>query len=100
MASVVDPDHHLKLNVVFDQGAAKLVAWCRASTQGNDWIPRGDPDYGIAGVGIPDRDYLCIVSRTRMLDESTYQDLGACRERLGFRTENLIRAPHSRCVVF
>jgi len=100
MASVVDPGHHSKLNVVFDQWAAKLVAWFRSSIQGNSWIFPVDPDYGIAGVGTPDRDYLWIVSRTRMLDASTYQDLVACSERLGFWTEDLIHAPHSRPVVF
>lgn len=91
-ATVVDPVHHAKLNVVFDQWAAKLVAFFTSSEQGNYWILRVDPDYQLAIVGTPDRDYLWILSRTPSLEESAYQEAVAFSRNLGFQTENLIRS--------
>ena len=95
VATVVDPEHQAKLNVVFDQWAAKLVALLTSSEQGNYWILRVDPDYRLAIVGTPDRDYLWILARTPSLDEATYQEAVAFSHRLGFQTEHLIRAPVS-----
>jgi len=92
-ATVVDPDQHAKLNVVFDQWAAKLVAWLTSSEQGNYWILRLDPGYQWAMVGTPDREYLWILSRTPGLDESLYGELVAYAHQLGFPTDRLIRAP-------
>ena len=95
VATVVDPEHQAKLNVVFDQWAAKLVAWFTSSEQGNYWILRVDPDYRLAIVGTPDRDYLWILARTPSIDEASYQDMVSVSQRLGFQTEHLIRAPVS-----
>lgn len=91
VAAIVDQTHHAKLNVVFDQWAAKLVAFFSSSDEGNYWILRVDPDYRHAVVGTPDREYLWILARTPNLPESTYQELVAFSQRLGFTTENLIR---------
>ncbi|MCA9422299.1 MAG: lipocalin family protein, partial [Nitrospira sp.] len=93
VATVVDPEHRAKLNVVFDQWAAKLVAWFTSSEQGNYWILRVDPDYRLAIVGTPDRDYLWILARTPTIDEASYQDMVSFSHRLGFQTEHVIRAP-------
>ena len=93
VATVVDPEHRAKLNVVFDQWAAKLVAFFTSSDQGNYWILRVDPDYRLAVVGTPDRDYLWILARTPALDEADYQDAVTFAHHLGFETERLIRAP-------
>ncbi|MGB5053828.1 MAG: lipocalin family protein [Nitrospirales bacterium] len=95
VATVVDPEHRAKLNVVFDQWAAKLVALLTSSEQGNYWILRVDPDYRLAIVGTPDRDYLWILARTPSIDEASYQDMVSFSHRLGFQTEHLIRAPFS-----
>lgn len=92
VATVVDREQHAKLNVVFDQWAAKLAAWFTSSEQGNYWILRVDSDYRTAVVGTPDRGYLWILSRTPTLDESMYRDLVAFSRRLGFPTDQLIRA--------
>ena len=94
MATVVDREHRAKLNVVFDQWAAKLVALFTWADQGNYWILRVDPDYRLAVVGTPDRDYLWILSKTPLLDEASYQDAVTFAQHLGFHTEHLIRAPH------
>ena len=91
-ATIVDRAHRAKLNVVFDQWAAKLVAFFTSSEQGNYWILRVDPEYRHAVVGTPDREYLWILARTPSLPESTYQELMAFSQRLGFTTKNLIRA--------
>lgn len=92
VATIVDHVHHTKLNVVFDQWAAKLVAFFTSSDEGNYWILRVDPEYHFAVVGTPDREYLWILARTPDLPENTYQELAAFSQRLGFTTENLIRA--------
>ena len=92
VATIVDHIHRTKLNVVFDQWAAKLVAFFSSSDEGNYWILRVDPEYHYAVVGTPDREYLWILARTPDLPENTYQDLVAFSQRLGFTTQNLIRA--------
>jgi len=94
VATVVDREHRAKLNVVFDQWAAKLVAFFSSSERGNYWILRVNPDYRLAIVGTPDRDYLWILARNPALDEASYQDAVTFSQRLGFHTEQLIRAPH------
>ena len=88
---LVDPVNHAKLNVVFDQWAAKLVAFFTSSEEGNYWILRVDPDYQLAIVGTPDLDYLWILSRTPTLDETAYEEAVAFCRNLGFETEHLIR---------
>jgi apolipoprotein D and lipocalin family protein len=93
VATVVDQDHPAKLNVVFDQWAAKLVAYFSSSRAGNYWILRVDPDYQLAVVGTPDRDFLWILARTPTLDEARYQDVVSFSQRLGFPTKDLIRSP-------
>lgn len=92
-ATVVDHEHHAKLNVVFDQWAAKLVAWFTSSVQGNYWILRLDQDYQWVVVGTPDREYLWILSRSKVMDEALYQDLLEYVRQQGFPVERVIRAP-------
>lgn len=92
VATVVDPVNHAKLNVVFDQWAARLVAFFTSSEQGNYWILRVAQDYQLAIVGTPDRDYLWILSRTPTQDDAAYEEAVAFCRNLGFETGNLIRA--------
>ena len=94
LATVVDREHRAKLNVAFDQWAAKLVGLFTSSDRGNYWILQVDPDYRLAVVGTPDRDYLWILARTPVIDEARYQDAVIFSQGLGFHTEHLIRAPH------
>ena len=94
LATVVDREHRAKLNVVFDQWAAKLVAFFSSSERGNYWTFRVDPYYRLAIVGTPDRDYLWILERNSALDEASYQNAVTFSQRLGFHTEQLIRVPH------
>jgi len=94
-ATVVDPESHAKLNVMFDQWAVKLVSWFRSSKEGNYWILRVDPDYRWSMVGTPDRRYLWILGRISTLEEPLYQDLVDSARQLGFPTEQLIRSKSS-----
>lgn len=91
-ATIVDQELEAKLNVEFDQWAAKIVAFYTPPNNGNYWILRVDPEYRHAIVATPDREYLWILARTPSLPENTYQELVAFSQRLGFKTENLIRA--------
>lgn len=93
VATVVDRRQPSKLNVTFDQWAARAAAWFTASEEGNYWILRIDPEYRWVVVGTPDREYLWILSRTPALDDSIYQELVTFGRRLGFPTEHLLRAP-------
>ena len=91
-ATIVDQEHEAKLDVVFDQWAAKIIAFYSPPNNGNYWILRVDPEYQHAVVGTPDRQYLWILARTPSLSEDTYQELVTFSQQLGFTTENLIRA--------
>lgn len=95
IATIVDQEHEAKLDVVFNQWAADIVAFYTPLNNGNYWILRVDPDYRHAIVATPDREYLWILARTPSLPESTYQELVAFSQGLGFATENLIRASPS-----
>lgn len=92
-ATVIDLESRAKLNVVFDQWAAKLASWLNPSTEGNYWILRIDPDYRWSVVGTPDRTYLWILARTPLMEEPLYQELVEIGRQLGFPTERLIRSP-------
>ncbi len=92
-ATVIDLESRARLNVVFDQWAAKLVSWFTASAEGNYWILRIDPDYRWTVVGTPDRTYLWILARTPLMDGPLYQELVEFGRQLGFPTERLIRSP-------
>ena len=91
-ATIFDQEHAAKLHVVFDQWVAKIIEFYTPPNDGNYWILHVDPEYRHAVVGTPDREYLWILARTPSLPESTYQELVTFSQRLGFTTENLIRA--------
>jgi len=95
IAKIVDQEHGAKLDVEFDQWAAKIIRFYTPPNNGNYWILKVDPDYQHAVVGTPDREHLWILARTPSLPEDTYQELVAFSQRLGFTTENLIRASSS-----
>ncbi len=91
-ATIIDQKSEAKLNVVFNQWAAQIIAFYTPPNEGNYWILRVDPEYQHAVVGTPDREYLWILARTPDLPEDTYQELVTFSQQLGFSTENLIRA--------
>ncbi len=88
LATVVDTETNARLSVIFDNFFAGLVG---PSREGNYWIIDLDLDYCVAMVGTPDRRYLWILSRTPLLDESTYRQLITKAQQLGFPVHDLIR---------
>lgn len=90
VATVVDPSTNARLRVVFDNFFARLFG---SSREGNYWILALDSDYQTAMVGTPDRRYLWILSRSRQLDETTYQRLVEHAQQFGFPVSDLIRPP-------
>ena len=90
VATVVDPSTNARLRVVFDNFFARLFG---SSREGNYWILALDSDYQTAMVGTPDRRHLWILSRSRQLDETTYQRLVQQAQQFGFPVSDLIRPP-------
>jgi apolipoprotein D and lipocalin family protein len=66
-AKVVDKSTNARLKVKF--------FWFAPA--GDYWIIELDPDYQVAVVGAPDRDYLWILSRTPRISRSLYENLVA-----------------------
>ena len=87
-ATVVDPETRAKLEVVFDNWFSRLFP---SVARGDYWVLYLDPDYTVAVVGQPSREYLWILSRTSTLDDARYAEIVALCERLGFPTGELVR---------
>ena len=62
---------------------------------GDYWIVELDHDYRHAVVGDPSRKYLWILSRTPVMDPTTYESLVTAAGRLGFDATRLVRTPQS-----
>jgi len=71
VAEVVDPKSNAKLKVSF------LPAWLRWTGigRGDYWVLYLSPDYRVAIVGEPSREYLWILARTPTIAEQEYQAL-------------------------
>jgi apolipoprotein D and lipocalin family protein len=52
-----------------------------------------DPDYRRTIIGVPDRDYVWLLSRDAELDEAEYQRLVGEAERLGYDAAEIRRVP-------
>ena len=70
-------------------GNAKLKVQFFWPFRGKYWIIGLDEDYKWALVGHPNRDYLWILSRTRDMDETTYQKILSMAEEKNFDTSRL-----------
>jgi apolipoprotein D and lipocalin family protein len=81
-ARVVDPITNAKLAVTF--------FW---PFRGAYWIIDLDPDYRLAAVGHPSRDYLWILARTPTLDDRTYAAIVERLRAQGYDTSRLRRTP-------
>jgi apolipoprotein D and lipocalin family protein len=71
VAEVVDPATNAKLKVSF------LPTWLRWTGigRGDYWVLYLSPDYQVAIVGEPSREYLWVLARTPTLPEAEYQAL-------------------------
>ena len=79
-ARVIDPASNARLEVTFF-----WPFW------GAYWIIDLDPDYRWAVVGHPSRNYLWVLSRTRTLDETLYQQIVARLSAQGYDPARLNR---------
>lgn len=88
VAEVVDPSTRARLKVSF------LPAWLRWTGigRGDYWVLYLSPDYRVAIVGEPSREYLWILARTPTLAEDEYQALMAKVRAAGYDPQRLQRA--------
>lgn len=83
-AFVVEGSNNTKLKVQF--------FW---PFKGDYWIVRLDPDYGWAVVSSPGKDYLWILNRTPVMNETLYDSIVSSLKDEGYNTGNLQRTPQS-----
>ncbi|WP_034303742.1 lipocalin family protein [Herbaspirillum sp. RV1423] len=60
---------------------------------GDYWIIDLDPEYSVATVGTPSRDYLWILSRTPTLSTAQYEAAVNNATKQGFDTSKLVKTP-------
>jgi apolipoprotein D and lipocalin family protein len=89
-AYVTDAATNARLEVEFDSWFSRLFP---GVARGAYWVIYLEPDYSIAVVGHPSREYLWILAREPGLPEDRYQALVAFAAGLGFPTDELVRAP-------
>jgi len=64
-------------------------------TKGDYWVMAVAPDYSVALVGSPDREYLWLLSREPQLDAAIQAHYLAQAEQQGFNLSRLILTPHT-----
>jgi apolipoprotein D and lipocalin family protein len=89
-AYVTDPATNARLEVEFDSWLSRLLP---GVARGAYWVIYLEPDYSVAVVGHPSRDFLWILAREPVLPDDRYRVLVDLAARLGFPTEALVRAP-------
>lgn len=82
-ARVVDKETNAKLKVSF--------FW---PFSGHYWIIDLGEDYEYAVVGHPEREYLWILSRTRVMEQEVYERILERLQEQHYDTSKLIRTPH------
>jgi len=89
-AYVVDTGSNARLEVEFDNWFSRLFP---GVARGDYWVIHLEPDYSVAVVGNPSREYLWILARDPMLPDDRYQAIVERCARLGFPVGQLVRAP-------
>jgi apolipoprotein D and lipocalin family protein len=86
-ARVLDRSGNAKLEVRF---APAWLGWI-PMVWGDYWIIDLDPNYTVATVGTPDRDYLWILSRTPTISDAEYENRVNNATKQGFDTSKLVK---------
>jgi apolipoprotein D and lipocalin family protein len=89
-AFVTDAATNARLEVEFDSWFSRLFP---GVARGDYWVIHLEPDYSVAVVGHPSREYLWILAREPVLPDDRYAALVAFAAGLGFPTDELVRAP-------
>jgi apolipoprotein D and lipocalin family protein len=89
-AYVVDGGSNARLEVEFDNWFSRLFP---GVARGDYWVIHLEPDYSVAVVGNPSREYLWILARDPVLPDDRYHAIVERCARLGFPVEQLVRAP-------
>lgn len=89
-AYVTDAATNARLEVEFDSWFSRLFP---GVARGDYWVIHLEPDYSVAVVGHPSREYLWILAREPVLPDDRYAALVAFAAGLGFPTDALVRAP-------
>ena len=63
---------------------------------GNYWVIDLDPNYQVAAISEPTREYLWVLARSPEISPKTYADLTARLEKMGFDLQKLVRTPHAK----
>ncbi len=84
-----------KAFIVPNTGNAKLEVQFFWPFRGKYWIIDLADDYSHAVVGHPNRKYLWILSRTKIMDENTYTKIKDKLTSLGFDVSLLVKTIHS-----
>jgi apolipoprotein D and lipocalin family protein len=89
-AFVVEATSNAKLEVEFDSAFSRLLP---GVARGDYWIIHLEPDYSLAIVGHPSREYLWILARSPAIEPARYDAaIDLCRQ-LGFPVDELVRSP-------
>ncbi len=89
-AKAVD-DTNSKLEVTFLPEGLRWIPF----TKGDYWVLQVAPDYSVALVGSPDRDYLWLLARTPELDAVQRDHYIEYAARQGFDVSRLIHTPQT-----
>ena len=89
LARIVDGSNNTRLQVRF---APAWLAWFPL-VWGDYWIIDLDPDYSVATVGTPSRDYLWILARKPTLSTAEYEAAVNNATKQGFDTSKLVKTP-------
>lgn len=88
-ARVIAGSNNSKLQVRF---APAWLSWFPL-VWGDYWIIDLDPDYSVATVGTPTRDYLWILARKPVLSTAEYEAAVNNATKQGFDTSKLVKTP-------
>lgn len=87
-ARIVDSETNAKLKVSFVPFLSRF-GWFA----GDYWVIALDYNYQYAMIGVPDRSFLWIISRSPLLSESTLEELLERAKEKKFDTKSVIRTP-------
>jgi apolipoprotein D and lipocalin family protein len=90
-AKIADKATNAKLKVRFAPGFLSVFPF----VWGDYWVIDLDPEYQYSVVGDPKREYFWILSRTKEMDDATYQNILRRAEAQGFNPGKVEKTPQN-----